>query len=226
MCKKTILSICLLSFTFFSTAQDKTDRKGEPTEELQNVISAKQLALYGYSNNDPICVLTAAKMLIANPATTLAPEKTESGTEDTAPEKENNIELNLDVVQLIGDARKMANGNEVTMALANEIESTIPPSTKGAVGGARIVEERVNSNDYDIYYIRFYGNELAEVAISGDGDTDLDLYIYDESGNLIDSDSDYTDECYVSWRPKWTGSFKIKVVNRGSVYNNYVLGTN
>lgn len=54
-------------------------------------------------------------------------------------------------------------------------------------------------------------------------ETDLDLYIYDENGNLIDSDIDNTDICVCTWTPRWTGRFKIKIVNRGSVYNNYRL---
>ena len=69
-------------------------------------------------------------------------------------------------------------------------------------------------------------NFLAEVVVSGDGDTDLDLYVYDSNGNLIAKDDDYTDGCYVRWRPSWTGRFIIKIVNRGPVYNKYVLMTN
>ena len=69
-------------------------------------------------------------------------------------------------------------------------------------------------------------NEIAEILVSGDGDTDLDLYVYDENGNLITSDTDYTDDCYVRFCPKWTGPFRIKIVNRGGVYNNYIILTN
>ena len=68
--------------------------------------------------------------------------------------------------------------------------------------------------------------EEAEVAGVGDGDTDLDLYIYDSNGNLIEKDDDYTDTCYCSWTPKWTGAFTIKIKNRGGVCNYYTLYTN
>ena len=78
-------------------------------------------------------------------------------------------------------------------------------------------------NDFDVSFVQGY---LAEVAVSGDGDTDLDLYIYDSNGNLIASDTDYSDDCYVNWVPAWTGRFVIRVVNRGGVYNNYVVLTN
>ena len=67
---------------------------------------------------------------------------------------------------------------------------------------------------------------VLEVAVVGDGDTDLDLYIYDSNGNLIEKDDDYTDTCYCSWTPKWTGAFTIKIKNRGGVCNYYTLYTN
>lgn len=31
------------------------------------------------------------------------------------------------------------------------------------------------------------------------------------------------DDCYVSWTPRPTGSFEIREVNRGRVYNEYLL---
>ena len=37
---------------------------------------------------------------------------------------------------------------------------------------------------------------------------------------------DYTDTCYCSWTPKWTGAFTIKIKNRGGVCNYYTLYTN
>lgn len=44
-----------------------------------------------------------------------------------------------------------------------------------------------------------------------------------ENNNLITKDDDNIDYCICSWTPKWTGTFKIKIVNRGSVYNRYRL---
>lgn len=226
MYRKTLLAIVLLSTTLHLTAQKKTERKGDPTEQLENVMYAKQVAQYGYANADALSLLTAAKILIANPTTDLVSEKKESGTTVKEERKEDNVDVELDIEKLIADAKVIAKENENVLALAATIEDSIPFTTRDAVGGPKIVRERVNSNDYDIYNVRFYGGVLAEVALSGDGDTDLDLYIYDDSGNVIESDTDYSDNCYVSWYPKWTGTFRIKVKNLGIVYNNYTLATN
>jgi len=99
-------------------------------------------------------------------------------------------------------------------------------SFAGADGGPRSNGTNVLAHRSDTYTIRFRAGEVARVAVIGDGDTDLDLYVYDEFGNLIGSDADYTDQCIVTWVPRWTGVFTIQVVNRGNVYNVYRLQTN
>jgi hypothetical protein len=81
----------------------------------------------------------------------------------------------------------------------------------------------VNADEEHIYHVSFYGGELGRVRIQGDGDTDLDLYVYDEFGNLIDYDTRYSDYGVVVWEPRWTGSFTIRVVNLGDVYNRYTI---
>jgi len=96
----------------------------------------------------------------------------------------------------------------------------------GAVGGPKSGTDRVNANATDRYEVSFNGGEEARVVVDGDGDTDLDLYIYDENGNLITKDDDNTDYCICTWTPKWTGKFIIRIVNRGSVYNEYTIRTN
>ena len=68
--------------------------------------------------------------------------------------------------------------------------------------------------------------EVARVALSGDGDTRLDLYIYDENGNPVESQVGPGDDALASWVPLWSGKFTIKVVNRGLLANRYVLVTN
>lgn len=96
-----------------------------------------------------------------------------------------------------------------------------------AVGGPKVnLNTVVLAYDVDVYHVTFYGGELAEVAVRGDGDTDLDLFIYDEFGNLVASDIDGGDLCLAQWFPGWTGTFRIEVRNLGGVYNRYQIATN
>ena len=96
----------------------------------------------------------------------------------------------------------------------------------GRVDGPTTHYDRVAAYRSDVYWVRFRGGEFAAINVSGDATTDLDLYVYDANGNLIEFDEDATDECLVSWTPRWTGSFRVVIVNRGPVYNDYMLRTN
>jgi hypothetical protein len=96
----------------------------------------------------------------------------------------------------------------------------------GSIGGPKIRDTSVSAYGADSYTLEFWAGEAARVALKGDGDTDLDLYVYDEFGNLVASDTDGSDLCAVEWYPRWTGAFRIRVVNRGPVYNEYRIITN
>jgi hypothetical protein len=78
----------------------------------------------------------------------------------------------------------------------------------------------------DVYHMTFVGGEWELLAVSGDGSTDIDLYVYDENNNLVAKDDDNTDECRVRFIPRWTGNFTVLVVNRGRYANKYTLGSN
>ena len=92
-----------------------------------------------------------------------------------------------------------------------------------AVGGTKVNDSRVEAHATDVYHISFYAGELATVVVTGDGDTDLDLYIYDQFGNLVASDTDTTDVCIGQFVPTLTGSFRIELKNLGGVYNRYQI---
>jgi hypothetical protein len=84
----------------------------------------------------------------------------------------------------------------------------------------------VRARSTNVYHMTFVGREWEVLILSGDGGTDLDLYVYDENGNLVAKDDDYTDECVVRFIPRWTGDFTVKIVNRGGRANRYTLGSN
>ena len=59
------------------------------------------------------------------------------------------------------------------------------------------------------------------VTVTGDGSTDLDCWIFDGDGNLVDSDTDNTDDCVLS--TPGIGQHRLVIKNFGSVYNDYVV---
>jgi hypothetical protein len=113
------------------------------------------------------------------------------------------------------------------LAAALLVAGIAPSLQAGAVGGPQFnYGEPALAYSTDTYRIWFYGGELAEVLVIGDHDTDLDLMVYDEFGNLVASDLNFTDVCLAQWFPTRTGEFRIEVINRGSVHNVYDLVTN
>ena len=92
------------------------------------------------------------------------------------------------------------------------------------VEGKIVHRDRVEARSVDTYTVWLRGGETTRIRLSGDGDTELNLCVYDESGRLVASDTlGSGDDRMVFVTPAWTGPFKIKTVNRGCVYNRYIL---
>lgn len=89
--------------------------------------------------------------------------------------------------------------------------------------GSKIGSETVLAYDNDSYQFDFVGGYQAGAYLSGDGDTDLDLYVYDENGNLVCKSISNSDNEYCTWNPRWTGPFKVTIKNRGTIANRYIL---
>lgn len=223
--KKLFLLVCLCSLAFAAFAQDEKPESNRPASpEISALQTAAGLAKYGYANYSATALVEAAK-IFAETKTQPLDVIAEHGKTETVTDKNNPV--SFDSGQLLADAKKFAGKDKTILAYIKRVEKSIASgSTRGAVGGPKATKERVLGKDVDSYKIKFWAKELAEICVSGDGDTDLDLYVYDENGNLIKSDTDYTDECAVRWVPAWTGTFIIKIVNRGALFNNYVIWTN
>ena len=219
-----IISLCCLSLVAMAQ-EEKTVSNANPSPELSALQTAAGLAKYGYANYSATALVEAAKIFAETKTQSLDIEA-ETGKSETVSEK-NNV-VSFDPAQLLADAKKFAGKDKVVLAYVNQVEKNLSKggSTRGAVGGPKGQRDRILAKDVNSYVVKFWANELAEVCVSGDGDTDLDLYVYDANGNLIGSDTDYTDDCVVRWVPAWTGSFTIKVVNRGMVYNDFSIWTN
>ena len=108
-------------------------------------------------------------------------------------------------------------------ATANPVESDSSAPAESSIYYVANKTDNVLAHDYDIWEITLNSGVNYTIVVEGDGDTDLDLYVYDEYGNELDRDDDYTDYCICSITPRWTGKIKIKIRNYGDVYNHYNL---
>jgi hypothetical protein len=86
--------------------------------------------------------------------------------------------------------------------------------------------DSVIAGDTDVYRMTFRGGEDAVISVVGDLDTVLVLEFRDENGNLIARDNDLIPPCVVRFTPNRTGPFTVRVINTGTVYNNYTITSN
>ncbi len=207
--------------------EEKTIAEGEKSPEVEAIRVAGELAHYGQTNQSATALIEAANILASTPRVELDAQL-EASTQ-TENEGEKAEKRAFDATALLEEAKDLADDDEHLLALIANVENKIAAQaegTRGATGGAKYTCATVYAGQTDTYRQSFYGGSFAEIAVIGDGDTDLDLFVYDENGNLIVRDDTYSGDCYVSFNPRWTGLFIIKVVNRGRVYNNYCLATN
>lgn len=197
---------------------------------------AGQLVRYARENESPLAMLTAVQMIervkYQEKSDRLGVKKsdvsTQSGKDEAkADQKELNSEVTFDTQKLLAEAKGWAKGNpQITALIDAEAAKHSSTGTLGATTGPIVHHDHVYARHYDDFAITFFAGELARVAVIGNGGTDLDLYVYDANGNLITADTDYSDQCLVQFVPRWTGTFRIRVVNNGYAGNNYVLMTN
>jgi hypothetical protein len=218
---------------------NSSDQKGkEGTAAAVSMLSqATSLVSYARENESALAMLTAVQMLervqLQDNAQRVGTKKSGLQTEGEQVKegkKGNTPAPTLDPQQLLAEAKPWAKDNpNLTAMLDAEAAKAKAGSAGGTLGstrGAIVHRDSVNARAWDDYVISFYAGEVARIAVVGDGDTDVDLYVYDESGHLIAKDDDRTAECVVEFVPRWTGPFRVRVVNNGYVYSNYILMTN
>jgi hypothetical protein len=204
----------------------------EPVEATPDVVAvqdlalARQLVLYGQRTGSPEPMIAAARIMletgISDPEFESMSSEAQEGA-GAAVDADKAPVPKLNVLQLLTSARELAGEDANMQAVIDDLEGSM---TKGRAGGPAVHYDRVEAYTTDIYRITFRGGQSAIVEVVGDGDTDLDCFMYDENGNLIVSDVDYTDHCILVWTPSWTGPFELQIQNLGSVWNGYVLSTN
>ena len=218
-----LLLLAIGSFAGFAESAEKKvntneGEKGAVDRNMAYLTVSGELARLAADSKDAILMLAAARLEAMAATEEASRDKTSEGgtTEAGAPKPEK--------ADLYALAEQFAGTNEALHLLIKDSKAS--GRRRGAVGGPKLSYDRVGASSADSFRVRFRGREYAEVSVSGDGDTDLDLYVYDEYGNLVCRDTDRTDQTYCGWTPAWTGTFRIKIENLGSVYNRYRITTN
>lgn len=224
--------LCASALTLTATlgwAEDKSGENAMPGAEgaggaVAQAAMAQDLFAYSQEKKNAIAALAAAQIMMSLDLADVDREKETKDTEGAdVTEQGEGVDAPIDAAAMLAAAKDYAGGDPSIMGLIEDAEAE---GSRGRIGGASKTLSRLRAGKTDIFKVPFYGGRLAEVAILGDGDADLDLLITDEGGNTICLDRSYSDKIYCSFTPRWDGYFYIAVVNQGRIRNSYYILTN
>lgn len=222
-----LATTALMAFAAPAFAQDKTGINVDTAASgalggAATYAMAQDLYALGIGSKDALTVLTAAKLTSSVELKDGPDVKKE--TKGEAVEQEADVaDAPVDVAMMFAAAKELAVGDDAVLGLIEDAETE---GTQGRVGGSVRCLSGLPGGNTDVWEIPFYGSSYAEVAIVGDGDSNLDALVTDENGNTICYDVSYSDKVTCSFVPVWNGYFYITVQNHGRKRNSYYLLTN
>lgn len=234
-------------------AQDKQDPKQPNVDKTKKAPGTpppgrvseagyiREMAQNGIATKDPYLLLEAAQMAI----TVSKQPTTGKVKEEEAPsvsEAEKKIDLTptgllreaVALAQTNGDRKALHMAEELARnttiglgdkVLADEIAKTEMPHGMTVGNSLRLTGCLAPGQRVDWTGITFRAGELAEISVTGSNYSgDIDIYIFDQNGNLITSDTRTVNGGWAGWYPYYTSEFVIRLVNRGgsTCYSAYV----
>ncbi len=186
---------------------------------------AQDLYALGLANKDALTVLTAARLAASvtlQTGTEIRLERKGGSTADVGAEAEAGSGP-ADANVMLATAREFAQDDDLLLSL---IEDAEVEGARGRVGGAIQRMSRLPGGLTDVWEVPFYGSAQSEVAVIGDGDSNLDVQIADANGNTICVDVSASDKMMCDFVPAENGYFYVTVQNKGDEKNSYYLLTN
>lgn len=230
MKKKIALAmlVCMCGAALFAQiGPDGTKEEQTQAEntDIKNIQLAYSLADYGWENDSATALLQAAEILSGIPT---QEAKIESEQEGTQKGTGDTVAKDYSPEKILADARKLAGKDKNIKSWADRIEKALKTVTRGASYGPETWfgmcygygSTRTRGR------ISFDGGRLAEVYIGSSTGADLDVYVYDDRGNLVAYDESYASDAYVWWYPRYTGRHTIIVKNRSPYDTGVILFTN
>jgi hypothetical protein len=104
--------------------------------------------------------------------------------------------------------------------------------SRGEKGDPAIVNGRgaysvnLNHGASDFRMIHFTGGRQVWITVTSDFNTDVDLFVWDQRGALIISDTRISKDCDVRFWPPRTGLYRVEVRNLGPGANRSVVRCN
>lgn len=227
-----------------SVAHGADDEKDAGNASLTPAATAAQLALQGEQRQSPALLLAAAEILadlvVSERDAGGAERETEGG--DGAGDDAALPALSVD--GLIDRAREIAaEQGDAMVAAVDAMVERLEGDARGIVywQGKDYPDEWVNGRQFKLIdsgrinpgeTIRWTGLMMeggrdAEVRVIGDGDGDIDLWVYDGvTGRQVASDTDLTSYCIGTWYPPREQAYTVEFTNVGGIWEYYYVIVN
>lgn len=210
----------LITPAFAQDTANQIPAKGTPGAVGQYAF-AHVLFAQSAASKDTLAMLTAAKLAGAvdlnpvqrSPQTTGSPTANQPDTRK-AP---------LDAATMLTATHALIAQDDTLIALLTEAETA---NTLIRAGTANASAHSLSAGQTNIFKLPFDGETLAELAIIGDGDSNLDLTVTDATGKIICADPAPADIAHCAFAPAASGYFTATVQNHGPGINSYLLLSN
>lgn len=209
--------LALLLLTTRALAQDATlldpKARAEPGA-VALYLQASQLYALGQQAKDPLAVVTAARLIRALTLTGSArvPDPAPAAPTPLTP---------LDATAMLATARMLDSGANYA-DLIEQVASELGPKPKALTATASTLPP----GKAETWTLNFYGGTFAELAILGNGRSNLDWTVTDATGGLICVDHGSADRGVCGFTLRDNADIKVTVTNAGDAVDIYMLLTN
>ncbi len=198
------------------------DPRPAPDEKATAVFrlsTVYDLVRIGEETKSPEALVLAAKLIAANPTKDAGKDsKVKLIKGDEAAKGSADA---LDPAKLLDKAATLSDRPYVA-EMIKAARTEVAAGGRGNERGPQTYHRYLNGNSRAVFQGVYLGGSLAAITVTcDDAGADLDIYVYDDRGNLIRSDERSSRNATISWTPRYTGDFRIEVVNASSRGTNY-----
>ncbi len=196
--------------------------------EIQTLKTIAYLTRYGHAHQDAASFLQAARMLGKQPIQIIGIDQVtvSPATDATMTTHAQHRPFFLNADTLLAEGRRLAGTDTILLALANQVAWELDFRARGRTDGPKTMAAQVKGGSSFAATWSFKGGKVATISVVGDGDNDLDLFVFDKRNKVVAQDDSHIDACEVHFTPSKKADYKIVVKNWGNSYSDFVLITN
>ena len=176
-------------------------------------LQARGLYSLGQSAKDPLMVLTAARILHGLTLTETNRQP------DPAPDAATAL-TTADAAQLLTSARQLDAGRNYS-DLIDMLAREVPPRPKSLRASA----STLLPGQSEVWTLPFFGGTHGELAVLGDGKSNLDMVVTGADDTQICLDKGSSDAAYCGFALVENGDVSVTVTNTGAAADSYILLT-